>query len=545
MLDVVTDCGPYAGGGGDGSTSSGSEDDKSQPLFSIESAYKHLSAHPTQWKLVYNVTNVPPVRAMTDVGLKLTTERSVRARIQSLAPDVVISVHPMMTAIPSVSCAKIGAATGRHLPMFTVVTDLGSGHDAWFAGKRNVEKVFLASDALSDLAVRRGRVPRDKIVRSGLPIRHEFGVQAGLLGRNGRTSPAGREYRRSVRERLDLVGHEGPGGDCSSSQQHRVVMVMGGGEGVGSLSSIVDSLYVELTSRAVDATIVVVCGRNAALKASLETRDWGTLLHAGRVRAERRRKTRFLARKFRSMLSSVSSSHDDDLTVEERDEKEKMPEAVEEKRRSISSGSVGSLSSLSSSDGEEKIPAPRNPTVRVHPLGFVTKMAEYMVASDVLVTKAGPGTIAEAASVGLPVLLTSYLPGQEEGNVDFVLDNEFGSYVPDSDPDGVARECAAWFRDEELLDGRSRRAMEAGVPHAAEDIARFIGKSVVRWKELNEEHNACSKDSSKGAAVENVVVSNGSNVVVRTDLAENSTEEAGDIKLHTSTLGSPISVAVI
>ena len=48
--------------------------------------------------------------------------------------------------------------------------------------------------------------------------------------------------------------------------------------------------------------------------------------------------------------------------------------------------------------------ADRPGDVRVVPLGFVTNMAEYMVAADVLVSKAGPGTIAEAAAVGLPVM---------------------------------------------------------------------------------------------------------------------------------------------
>ena len=60
--------------------------------------------------------------------------------------------------------------------------------------------------------------------------------------------------------------------------------------------------------------------------------------------------------------------------------------------------------------------------VNVIGLGFVNNMAEYMVAADILITKACPGTIVEAASIGLPVLLTSYLPGQEEGNVDFVVE---------------------------------------------------------------------------------------------------------------------------
>jgi 1,2-diacylglycerol 3-beta-galactosyltransferase len=43
---------------------------------------------------------------------------------------------------------------------------------------------------------------------------------------------------------------------------------------------------------------------------------------------------------------------------------------------------------------------------------YVDNVHEFMLASDVLVTKAGPGTIAEAMSSGLPTLLSSYLPGQ-------------------------------------------------------------------------------------------------------------------------------------
>ena len=42
-----------------------------------------------------------------------------------------------------------------------------------------------------------------------------------------------------------------------------------------------------------------------------------------------------------------------------------------------------------------------------------------MVATDMPVSHAGPGNISEAAALGLPVMLASYLPGQEEGNIDF------------------------------------------------------------------------------------------------------------------------------
>ena len=48
-------------------------------------------------------------------------------------------------------------------------------------------------------------------------------------------------------------------------------------------------------------------------------------------------------------------------------------------------------------------------SVDVKVQGFVTNMDEYMKASDVLVTKAGPGTIAEASICGLPCMMFSYL----------------------------------------------------------------------------------------------------------------------------------------
>lgn len=56
--------------------------------------------------------------------------------------------------------------------------------------------------------------------------------------------------------------------------------------------------------------------------------------------------------------------------------------------------------------------------------GFVDNMAEWMSACDTIVTKAGPGTIAESLICGLPVLLNGFVPCQEAGNVPFVIDNQ-------------------------------------------------------------------------------------------------------------------------
>ncbi len=54
-------------------------------------------------------------------------------------------------------------------------------------------------------------------------------------------------------------------------------------------------------------------------------------------------------------------------------------------------------------------------------LGFVGDFADWLRCADVVVSKAGPGIIAEAACCGTPLLLSSHLPGQERGNARLVL----------------------------------------------------------------------------------------------------------------------------
>jgi hypothetical protein len=125
--------------------------------------------------------------------------------------------------------------------------------------------------------------------------------------------------------------------------------------------------------------------------------------------------------------------------------------------------------------------------VQIQGLGFVTQMAEYMVAADVLITKAGPGTISEAAALSLPVMLTSFLPGQEEGNVDYVISAGFGGYCDVSDPFMIAEEVCMWLQDEERMENMSKNAKAYGKPYAARDIAKSIGESTLRWMEHNQE----------------------------------------------------------
>ncbi|KAG6649750.1 monogalactosyldiacylglycerol synthase, chloroplastic-like isoform X2 [Carya illinoinensis] len=75
--------------------------------------------------------------------------------------------------------------------------------------------------------------------------------------------------------------------------------------------------------------------------------------------------------------------------------------------------------------------------------GFVTKMEECMGACDCIITKAGPGTIAEAMIRGLPIILNDFIAGQEVGNVPYVVENGCGKFS--KSPKEIANIVAEWF----------------------------------------------------------------------------------------------------
>ncbi len=102
--------------------------------------------------------------------------------------------------------------------------------------------------------------------------------------------------------------------------------------------------------------------------------------------------------------------------------------------------------------------------------GFVTNMPELMGASDVIVTKAGPATISEALIAGLPILLSGFIPGQEEGNVEYVIDKGVGTLT--GKPQLIADTLAQWLQPEnETLTHMAQKAQRLGRPQAALDIA--------------------------------------------------------------------------
>jgi len=105
--------------------------------------------------------------------------------------------------------------------------------------------------------------------------------------------------------------------------------------------------------------------------------------------------------------------------------------------------------------------------------GFVNNMSEWMAASDCIITKAGPGTIAEALIRGVPLLLNGCVPCQEEGNIPFVLENQVGAF--EKDPVKIAAIIGDWFGpNKKELAAMATRAKALGRPHATYRIVRDL-----------------------------------------------------------------------
>ena len=78
----------------------------------------------------------------------------------------------------------------------------------------------------------------------------------------------------------------------------------------------------------------------------------------------------------------------------------------------------------------------------------------------------------------------SFLPGQESGNVDVVLESGFGDYC--EDPPQIGTQVGYWLQDADLMQTMSRAATQVGNPYAADDIVRSIGSQTVACMNLNE-----------------------------------------------------------
>jgi len=105
---------------------------------------------------------------------------------------------------------------------------------------------------------------------------------------------------------------------------------------------------------------------------------------------------------------------------------------------------------------------------RLTPMGFTDRVPDLMRAADLVVTKPGGLSTSECLALGLPMILTAPIPGQEERNADYLL--EEGAALKAIDVLALRLRAGALLRDPPRLASMAARASAIGRPYAARDV---------------------------------------------------------------------------
>ncbi|OLL27370.1 galactosyldiacylglycerol synthase [Burkholderia sp. SRS-W-2-2016] len=116
---------------------------------------------------------------------------------------------------------------------------------------------------------------------------------------------------------------------------------------------------------------------------------------------------------------------------------------------------------------------------RLFPHGFTREVECLMACSDLVITKPGGLTTSECLAMKLPMLLNSPIPGQEERNADFLL--EQGVALKAVDDDALVYRVRALLDDPAQLEAMRRRIAPLGRPLAGRFILdRVLGIEAAR-----------------------------------------------------------------
>ncbi len=115
-------------------------------------------------------------------------------------------------------------------------------------------------------------------------------------------------------------------------------------------------------------------------------------------------------------------------------------------------------------------------TDRFKVLGYTTEMADLMRVATLFVGKPGGLSSSECMAAGLPMVLINPIPGQEERNSDFLL--EEGAAVRCNYTTTVGYKIEALLREPERIERMAAAARRLGFPDAGDRIARAVMRDV-------------------------------------------------------------------
>lgn len=120
----------------------------------------------------------------------------------------------------------------------------------------------------------------------------------------------------------------------------------------------------------------------------------------------------------------------------------------------------------------EEVVKYENAEERVRVLEFTDKVPELMRISTMVVTKPGGLTTSESLASGLPMLVISPIPGQEEENAQFLEEKGVGIWIKkDQNPDEIIKNL---FNDEDKINQMREKVKELAKKDSTENICKIL-----------------------------------------------------------------------
>jgi len=112
----------------------------------------------------------------------------------------------------------------------------------------------------------------------------------------------------------------------------------------------------------------------------------------------------------------------------------------------------------------------KNNTLKI--FGLVRDMEKFMTVADLILSKAGGSITAESLAKGLPMVVYKTIPGQEEDNVNYLVDNNAG--IKAKSIKEIIATVTDLFSKPNKLKEMKDNCLKIQKPNAAVDIADFV-----------------------------------------------------------------------
>ena len=109
---------------------------------------------------------------------------------------------------------------------------------------------------------------------------------------------------------------------------------------------------------------------------------------------------------------------------------------------------------------------------RLFPQGYTNQIERLMACADLVITKPGGLTTSECLAMGTPMIVHSPIPGQEERNADYLL--EQGAALKAVDTVGLEYRVAELLASPVKLEQLRERTLALARPHAAREVLRIV-----------------------------------------------------------------------